>query len=157
MPRPLSSTALQALFAQDTEQAFLLLVKFFSPQTSETYRCALNTEDVLSNGFNFVATYFEVSLPEISDAAPAGCQISVDNVDRRLVGMLRAITQPLQVTLQVVLSGTPDVVEMEYTDLILREATWDVSKIHGKLVSEDPLNQVFPGHLYEPRTFEGLF
>jgi hypothetical protein len=157
MPRPLSTSALQALFAQETEQAFLLLVKFYSPETSETYRCVLNTENITSNGFEFVATYFEVALPEVSDAAPAGCEISVDNVDRRLVGMLRSITQPLQVTLQVVLASTPDQIEMEYTDLVLREANWDVSKIRGKLVSEDPLNQIFPGHMYEPRTFEGLF
>jgi len=157
MPRTLSDRALHAVFTQHSDETFLLLVTFSHIPTNETYRAALNTENVVSNGQVFTGTYFEIQLPEISNRSPQGCQVSLDNVDMRLVGLLRSITQPLQVTLQVVLASQPDVIEMEFTDLVLREANWDVSKITGRLVSEDPLNQAYPAHLYEPRTFQGLF
>jgi hypothetical protein len=157
MPRTLSQPAIAALMAEVTNEAFLLLVSFTHVPTAETYRCVLNTEDIVSNGHVFTATYFEFTLPEISDRAPQGCNVSVDNVDRRLVSLLRTITEPLQVTVQLVLASSPNIVEMELTDLVLREVRWDVSKINGTLVSEDPLNQAFPGNKYEPRTFPGIF
>jgi hypothetical protein len=157
MPRTLSPQALQALTAEVTDEAFILLVKFSHPATSETYRVCLNTEPIFSNGFEFTPTYFEFALPETSDRAPQGCQISVDNVDRAMVDLLRQITTPLEVQIQMVLASQPDVVEMQLDDLILREVSWDVSRINGTLVSEDPLNQAFPCHLYEPRTFQGIF
>lgn len=157
MPRTLSSNALAAVFAQHSEEAFLMLVTFTHVPTAETYHAALNTENVTSNGIVYTATWFEIQLPEISNRSPQGCQVTMDNVDLRLVGLLRSITQPLQVTIQVVLASSPDTIEMEFTDLVLREATWDAAKISGRLVSEDPLNQAFPAHLYEPRTFQGLF
>lgn len=157
MPRPLSAPAMSALMAQVTDEAFLVLITFTHVPTSETYRCVLNTEDIVSNGETFTATYFEFTLPETSDRAPQGCQIAVDNVDQRLVGLLRSITEPLQVLVQLVLASSPDTIEMELPDLVLREADWDSSKITGTLVSEDPLNQKFPGNIYDPRTFQGIF
>lgn len=157
MSRPISAAAMEAIMAQTTSEAFILLLTFVHSPTLETYRCCLNTEDITSNGNVFTATYFEITLPEDSDRAPQGCQITVDNVDRRLVNMLRTITKPLDVTVQLVLASQPNVVEMEITDLVLREAKWDVYKISGMLASEDPLNQVFPGHLYDQKSFPGIF
>jgi hypothetical protein len=74
-----------------------------------------------------------------------------------MVDLLRRITSPLKVQVQLVLASQPNIIEMQLDDLVLREATWDASKIQGTLVSEDPLNQSFPSHLYEPRTFQGIF
>lgn len=157
MPRNLSLNALSAVFRQHTDEAFILLAQFAHWPTNEVYYAALNTENVVSNGQVYTATWFDIVLPEISNRSPQGCQVSIDNVDLRLVGLLRSITEPLAVEIRVVLASQPDVIEMEFTDLVLREATWDVSKITGRLVSEDPLNQAFPAHQYDPRSFQGLF
>lgn len=157
MSRPLSTNAMRAVMAQTTNEAFILLLKFVHTPTLEEYRCCLNTENIISNGYEYTATYFEITLPEDGDQAPQGCQITVDNVDRRLVNLLRTIVKPLDVTVQLVLASQPDIIEMEFTDLVLREANWDVYKISGMLASEDPLNQVFPGHLYDQKSFPGIF
>lgn len=157
MPRNLSAEALAAVMRQHSEEAFLLLAEFSHIPTNETFYAALNTENVVHDGNVYVATHFEVILPEISNRSPQGTSVVLDNVDLRLVGLLRSITQPLSVTLRVVLASQPDVIEMEFTDLVLREANWDVSKITGRLASEDPLNQAFPAHQYDPRSFQGLF
>jgi hypothetical protein len=157
MPRPLSPTAMRSIMSEVTNEAFILLVTMRHDDTNETFRCCLNTETIISQGQEFIPTFFDITLPEVSDEAPQGCKISVDNVDRRLVDLLRRITDPLKVTIQLVLASQPDVIEMQLDDLVLREVTWDASRIDGTLASEDPLNVGFPGHLYEPRTFAGVF
>jgi hypothetical protein len=157
MPRSLSNAALKAMMDEVTNEAFLLLVTFAHLPTNEIFRVVLNTEDITSQGALFTATFFEFSLPETSDRAPQGCNVSMDNVDRRMVDMLRRITEPLRVRIQLVLASQPDVIEMQLDDLVLREVSWDANRIEGTLVSEDPMNQAFPGHLYEPRTFQGIF
>jgi hypothetical protein len=157
MPRALSNSALQAMMAEVTNEAFLLLVTFFYAPTSEIFRVVLNTEEITSQGAQFTPTFFEFSLPETSDRAPQGCNVSMDNVDRRMVDLLRRITEPLKVRIQLVLASQPDIIEMQLDDLVLREVSWDAQRIEGTLVSEDPMSQAFPGHLYEPRTFQGIF
>lgn len=157
MPRVLSNRALGAVMAQHTNEAFILLLTLTYPATGEVFRAALNTENIVSNGNVYTATYFDITLPTTGNQAPQGAQITIDNVDERFIGLLRNITTPLQVTLQVVLASTPDAVEMELTDLVLREADWDESTITGTLASEDPLNQAFPAHFYDPRSFQGIF
>jgi hypothetical protein len=157
MPRTLSTPAIEALMAQVTDEAFLILLSFEYVPTGEIFRCVLNTENVTSGGHVYEATYFEFTLPETGSGAPQGCEVSVDNVDQRMIGLLRSITEPLKVKIQLVLASSPNTIEMELSDLLMREVTWDALKIRGKLVSDDPLNQAFPAHLYEPRTFEGIF
>lgn len=157
MPRALSGKALSAVLAQETSEAFLMLATFTHVPSSESYRVVLNTENIVSRGNTYTATYFELNLPEESDRAPQGCTISIDNTGLDLVYVLRQITEPLKVTIELVLASQPDIVELSLVDLILREVTWDVSRVTGTLVSDDPLNQKFPAHIYEPRTFAGVF
>lgn len=155
MARNFSSNAMRALMAEVTDEAFLLLITF--SHATDVYRVVLNTESVFSQGYEFVPCWFEITLPESDDRAPQGCQISIDNVDRRMVELLRSVTDPVRVRVQLVLASQPNIIEMQIDDLVLREASWDASRITGRLTSEDPLNQKWPGHLYEPRTFQGIF
>jgi hypothetical protein len=156
----LSTRAIASALAHTTQDAFILLFAFTDPSdlTGNTvYRAANNTEDVVSNGKTFTASYFRFAFPDDDDDAPKGVTIQVDNVDQRMIGMLRAVTKPIPCVLQVVIAATPDVVEMELTDLRLAQVTWDAQYIQGQLQSDDPLNQVYPADIYEPRTFPGCF
>ena len=155
MARTFSTPAIKAMMDANTDKVFVLLVTFW--HGSEIYRCCLNTEDVISRGQQFVPTYFQIRLPEVSDAAPQGCEIQIDNVDNRMVDMLRRVVTPVQVKLELVLADSPDVVEVTVDDLVLREATWNAQTISGRLMVEDMLNAGFPGNLYEARTFPGIF
>lgn len=146
---------MQALMAQETDKTFILLVTF--AHENEIFRCCLNTEPIISRGQEFTPTYFQILLPEVNDSAPQGCEIQVDNVDARMVDMLRRIVTPVQVKLELVLAEQADTVEVTVDDLVLREASWNANSISGKLMVEDMLNAGFPGNLYEPRTFPGVF
>lgn len=157
MARTLSARGVRSALALHSTDAWIVLLTLRDPASGAIYRSALNTEDIVSRGNIYTAVYFTFSLPNDDDEAPKGMSISIDNVDLRLVGLLRAITQPLQITFEIVIAATPDVVEMTLSDMLMREVTWDQSTIEAQLVSDDPLNQRFPGDIYEPRTFPGLF
>ena len=143
------------MMAESTNEIFILLVTFW--HGTEIFRCCLNTEEVSSRGQIFTPTYFNFKLPEVSDTAPQGVEIIVDNVDQRMVDLLRRIVTPIQVKIELVLASQPNVVELVLEDLVMRSVSWDVSKITGQLTAEDMLNANFPGHIYEPRTFQGIF
>lgn len=155
MPRVFSQAALEALMAESTSQAFILLVTFTHDQ--QTFRCALNTEPIVSRGFTFEPTYFNFTMPESGAEAPSSCQIIVDNVDPRMIGMIRTIVKPIKVLIELVLGSQPNTVEMTLDDLVMRNVSWNVSQITGTLMIEDMLNAGFPSHMYEPRTFQGIF
>lgn len=157
MPRNLSPAAIRAALALETNTAFLVLVTFTDPVDGTIYRVVCNTEDVVSRGNTFTATYFNFALPPDDDEAPKGVELSIDNVDMGLISMLRRITVPIACLVEVVVSESPDTVEIALTDLVLREVEWDESTVSGKLISDDPLNLLYPAHIYEPRTFPGIF
>lgn len=155
MSRTFSPAAIRALMAEATNEVFVLLVTFW--HGTEYFRCCLNNEPVLSRGQVFEPTYFGFKLPDVTDQAPSGCEITVDNVDQRMIDLLRRITTPLQVRIELVLASQPNIVEIVLEDLVLRQVQWNVSQITGQLKAEDMLNAVFPGHIFEPRTFAGVF
>ena len=158
MTRALSPRAIRSALAHESGDAFILLFEFNDPNPPYTvYRAANNTEDVTSNGNLYTACWFNFNLPADDDEAPKGVQIQIDNVDMRMIGLLRNVTEPIDCRLLVVVAATPDTVEMELTDLKLVQVVWSAQTIEGTLTSDDPLNQVYPGDIYEPRTFPGCF
>lgn len=157
MPRTLSPGAIRAALALETNTAFLVLVTFTDPTDGTKYRVVCNTEDIVSRGNVFTACYFNFVMPSDDDEAPKGVSLSIDNVDLGLVALLRKVIVPIQCLIEVVVSQSPDTVEIALTDLVLREVEWNESTITGSLISDDPLNLLYPAHIYEPRTFPGIF
>lgn len=157
MPRALSPNAIRTALALETNSAFLVLVTFTDPVDGTKYRAVCNTEDVTSRGNVFTATYFNFALPPDDDEAPKGVQLEIDNVDLGLVSLLRKVTVPIACLIEVVLSLSPDTVEIALMDLVLREVEWNESTVSGSLISDDPLNLLYPAHIYEPRTFPSVF
>ena len=155
----LSTRAIKSALAHESQDAFILLFTFTVPGSSPVvkYRAANNTEDVLSNGNLFTACFFNFAFPPDDEEAPKGVSISIDNVDLRLVGMLRSVTDPIPCQLDVAIAATPNVIEMSLPDLLLVEVTWNEQTIQAQLASDDPLNLIYPAHVYEPRTFPGVF
>jgi hypothetical protein len=73
--------------------------------------------------------------------------------------MLRAAATPPVLDIEIVISDTPDVTELEFPSLILREVTWNATTISAKCMVEDVYSQAFPSRhaRYDPRQFPGLF
>lgn len=157
MARPLSTTAKQGLFAQETEQVFLPLVTITHPDLASPVRVVRNTEDIVSRGQEFIALGFDLTLPDDREETVPGMRLEIDNVDRRIVEAIRTITSPAQVTTEVVLASQPDTVEAAFEGYTLRGTEYDALRVTGTLTLEDVLNEPFPVGLFTPSVAPGLF
>jgi len=118
-----------------------------------------NTEPIVSRGRRFGPYGFALTLPADSKERQAWVEFSIDNVDLRLVDLLRAAITPPTAIIELIVSDAPDVTEFETPELVLRDVSWDAGAITGKLMAEDVFSQSFPSRAatYDPPQFAGLF
>jgi|SRR6185369_14808919 len=157
MPRALSTAAKQAIYAQETGEAFLMLLTISHAALSPSLRFVNNTVDVTSRGNAYLGWPFQLALPaEFDDQLPV-VQLQIDNVDRRIMEGVRALTTAPAVTLEVVLASSPDTVEAGPFSFSLKSAEYDALVVVGVLAFEDVLNEPYPQHTFTPGKFPGLF
>ena len=157
MSRSLSPTAASAVFAENTGEVFLTLLAITNPSTSEVVRVANNMADITSNGNVFTAYPFELNLPsDLSDSLDE-VQLVIDNVDRSIVDLIRSLTLPATVTLQVILASDPDTIELEAPEMKLKSVQYDGLQVTMGIQYEDVLNNKIPGSIYNPQNAPGLF
>lgn len=157
MARYLTAGAIAAALARETDEVFLVLLTLDHVSLESPIRVVANTESIVSNGLTYVAYPFEFVLPgDVADQTPQA-QLSIDNVDRVIIEALRPLTSAPRVAVQVVLASAPDDVQLEVSDLVLRDVDFDVSTVTGVLAWEDPFERKFPKGKYTPSRAPGLF
>lgn len=153
---PLTQAALEAVNASTTDQAFFVLLTFTSPVTGLQTRVVNNNEAVESNGEIFEPYPFSITLPvEAADQAPAA-RLTIDNVDRDITRWVRETVDPPEVRIEIVLSGTPDVIERALDFLMLTGVTYDATKVQGTLQLHDFMNQPAIDSIYAGTEFPDL-
>lgn len=158
MPRTLSIAAAAAVHAQETGEAFLVLLTLSHPDLAQPIRVTSDGKDTPSRGSTYLQYPFEVTLPDEGDEAPPSVSLRIDNVDRQIVAAVRGITgDAITVRLEVVLASTPDVVEAGPYDFALREVSYDAQTIEGTLHYEDIIAEPYPGDSFTPSRFPGQF
>lgn len=159
MPRPLSTVAKAAIFAQQTGEVFLVLLDLEHPNFSSTIRVCNNDLAIVSRGYTYVPFPFEISLPDETEDSPPRVSLKIDNVDRRVVTEIRSVVSgsPVTVRLFVVVASSPDTVEAGPFEFSLRDVQYDATKVEGTLLFEDVLNESFPSESFTPARFPGLF
>lgn len=140
----LSSVAIQSAQALQTGEAWLMLLTIDHTDLTTPFYLVNNTESITSNSVEYIAYPFQIVLSNDDGEHLPKVQLSIDNVDRALVETIRSITDSPDVDIKLVLSSQPDTVELEITDLILREVEYDAFSITGTLYADDILNSRFP-------------
>ena len=112
MPRPLSSAARAAIFAQETGEAFIFLLELSHPDFTDTLRVCNNGENVTSNGQTYLWFPFELTLAGETDDTLPRARLRICNVDRRIVQAVRSVaSQPVTARIALVMASTPDTIE----------------------------------------------
>lgn len=156
--RVLSSTALQALYAQETGTIFFVLVSLTHPSLGSPFALTSDAAPTVSNGVTYQPFPFEIALPDDDPEKIQSATLAVDNIDRSIVAAVRGFgTIPATVSIQIVTATTPDTVEMEVGPLTLRDVTYDAFTVQGTLRFEEILNEPYPGDLVTPATSPGVF
>ena len=159
MPR-LSDIARAEAARPVSDAAFLILLTAEHAQLSEPVRVVANTVDIHSRGQRFIAMGFTVALPgQGGDRAPV-TRLQIANVgtvvdpasgDRfNLVQTLRRLHgDPPALTLEVVLSDTPDLVEMALS-LDMTTARYDRLTIDASVDMAGVWGDRFPAARFAP-------
>jgi|GEM_PF-3505537 len=165
MPRPLSTPATSGAFALRTGEVYaVLLTIVFTPTGAgeTTIRATSNAEPITSNSNLFKHYPFKTVFPEEAEGKDQKLRLRIENVDQVIIsgdgagGGLRSVTEPPEVTAQVVCVSSPNTIEEEYTNIKLRKMTFNETVIEGELTGES-LNEKFPWIVMDPQSVPGLF
>jgi hypothetical protein len=156
MSRALSSRAIASGNAQQTSEVWLVLLTISHPDLLEPVRVVNNNENITSRGNEFIAFPFEIDLPGEDPDMPSKARLRIDNLDRRIVNIIRSITSPPSISLEVILASYPDVVEIGFEGLVMREVEYDAQAVTGDLVYESIFTEPITSTM-TPSRFPGLF
>ena len=157
MSRNVSAELKQAVYAQETTEAFIVLVTLSHPDLETPIRVNSSGQEVISNGDLFVAFPFEVILPDNVDDRPPRARLSIDNVSREIVLAIRTISSAPFVTIQIVMASSPSTIEAEFPDFRLANITYDQLTVEGDLTLEEFIGEPYPARIFSPADFPGLF
>jgi hypothetical protein len=138
------------LIARRSDDPALMLVTIMHEQL-ETFRLVKDTQELVSRGQTFKASWFEVEWVNDDGTLPR-CSLSVPNVSPEMGRMFLGLSTPPQVTLEVIALSQPDEPIARVPRLDLRRMRVDPLFITGDLVGKDhsaePLGsiQVLPGN-----------
>ena len=156
MSRSLSDNLMNQLFGSTSDDPFLSLITL-SHDSFATIRLVNNSEDITSNGELFSAFPFKITLPTDDGETARELKLIIDNVTLELINELRAVTTPISLKVEMVLASNPDFIEIDYTDLKLRNVTINAQSVSGSIVMDDFLNTGMTSEQYAPSNFPGLF
>lgn len=157
MSRTVSTTFRSALMAQETSQVYLMLLTITDDSLVEPIRVVNNRTDISSGGNTYTGFPFRIDLSQDSPDELPEVTLTLDNCARELALAVRAITGIPAATLSVVLSSTPDVIEVGPLPFNMRRISVNASTIQAVLGGEDILNQKYPKDAMTPQNFPGLF
>ena len=126
--------AIDAVVNQNTtDVALLWLLTVSDPASKVVLRAVNNLEDVTSRGEVYTAFPFDLVLPPDTGDRPQNLQLSVANVGRDLINVLRAQMEPPEVKIELVTSTMPDTVEKTLDFFKVRSAQYDAMAINFTL------------------------
>ena len=134
--------------AQTTDVALLWLITVTDPASNVVLRGVNNLEDVTSRGNVYTAFPFDLVLPPDTGDRPQNLQLSVANVGRELIQVLRGQLAPPQVKLELITSAAPNTVEKALDFFTVRNATYDAMAISFTLS---------PSNIFARKTMTGTY
>lgn len=164
--RNLSNAAKMAAFAQQSEEAWIVLLTISHQSFVEPIRvCSDPYEDlpnagvrgVVSRGMEFVFVPFSVNLPQDDETGVSRATLSIDNISREIVAAVRTATSAITVDMEIVLSSDVDNVELTMPDYKLERVTYDAHTVTGDISMEYFEQEPFPARRFTPSDFPGIF
>ena len=166
MPRPLSNAAKQAVYAQQTDVAFIVLLTIDHDTFTEPVRLASDPYELLpiagvrgveSRGEEYLFLPFIINLPVQDDTGASRASISIDNINREIVARVRQATSALSITIEIVLSSDVDAPELTADDFRLERVSYDAFTVSGDISVEYFDLEPFPSMRFTPSAYPGIF
>lgn len=146
---------LLTIYAEDGVTPSVRLVDGFTQRLSETADEV--TYGVVSNSQQYIFIPMEITMPSEEESQAPRCSVVIQDVTRYLIPIIRTITYQPKVKLDIVLSKTPDTVEVSFSDFYINNFTYTATQVTADLSMIDYEREGFPAHSFTPAYFPGLF
>lgn len=167
----MSPGALKAVFSPESDDDLIILLTIYDPTNdslpvahlADGYTKRISETDseviygVTSNGQDYTFLPMQISLPSEDEAQAPRCSITLHDVTRHITPIIRTIAGPPRIKLELVLSKTPDVVEVSFSDFYINKFTYNADSVSADLAMIDYEREPFPMHSFTPRYFPGMF
>jgi hypothetical protein len=167
----MSPAAIRAVFSPDADDDLIFLLTVYSPADgvtvlarladSYTKRISETADEVVygvtSNSNDYTFLPMEISLPSEDEAQAPKCSIVMHDVTRYLTPIIRNLSGPPRIKLELVLSKTPDIVEVSFTDFYINSFNYNSDSVTAELSMIDYEREPFPMHSFTPKYFPGMF
>lgn len=167
----MSPEAIRSVFSPEADADLLMLLTIYDPNNSTTVVARLadgftqrvsETDDdvvygVVSNSQTFIFLPMEITLPTEHEANAPSCSITMHDVTRYIMPLIRQLNGPPMVKLDLVLSKTPNVVEASFSEFYLNGITYSAESISAQLTMINYAVEPFPAHSFTPALFPGMF
>jgi len=167
----MSPAAVRAVFSPEADSDLYMLLTIYDPTNPATVIARLadgytqrisETDDdvvygVVSRGNNYIFLPMNISLPTEVEAQAPTCSITMHDVTRYIMPLIRQLNGPPSVKLELVLSSTPDTVEASFSEFYLTGITYNAESVSGNLSMIDYSREGFPQHSFTPFLFPGMF
>lgn len=134
-----------------------MLVTVTHANLAVPFRVCNNNVPVVSRGNTFEPFWFQFVLPDDSKERPTEMEFVLDGTMLPLIELMRAITTPAMMLVELVAATRPDTVELSVEDLAMRYVTWTGQDIHFRCVHEDIWHSRYPEGTYDPQLYAGIF
>lgn len=160
---------LRAAYAEDTGSVIILLMTVSHPDwdtdilisTDPTKRVLETSADVfygtISRNKRFMFVPLMITLPDETEEGPLRMRITLDNVSRELISIIRNISSPPSVNVELVISDDVDTVLASWPEFLLVNVEYNAETISGDLVIETLVYEPFPAGTFTPSEFPSLF
>lgn len=170
----LSASAIKAMFSSETDEALLLLITIYDPNDTSIVKMRLSdgytgrllsqTTDeeviygVTSRGNEYVFLPLEIKLPGEQETGVGSCSLTLNYVTPEAIELIRKqLTGPVEIDIELVLSGSPDTVEASFPGFYITSVTYNAESISLDLTMIDYAREPFPCYNFIPSYFPGLF
>lgn len=167
----MSPAAIKAIFSPDSDDDLITLLTIYNPLNESevlvrladgyTKRISETADEVIygvtSNGFDYAFLPMQISLPSEDEAQAPRCSIVLNDVTRYITPIIRTITSPPQIKLELVLAKTPDTVEVSFSEFYINSFNYNAQSVTADLAMIDYEREPFPVHSFTPRYFPGMF
>lgn len=167
----MSPAALKAVFSPDSDDDLIVLLTIYNPtdenqvifRLADGYTKRISETDseviygVTSNGNDYTFLPMQISLPSEDEAQAPRCSIVMYDVTRYLTPVIRTITAPPRIKLELVLSKSPNTIEVSFSEFYISNFTYNSDSVTADLAMIDYEREPFPMHSFTPRYFPGMF
>jgi len=116
-----------------------------------------NNESIISNGITYQPFPFKLNLPSDDGEKLPRVSLVISNVSNEIIEAIRGQAIPPVLTVELISSAYPDIVEKRLDFLTLRGVQYDALTITGDLEVLNTMSVGFPAETYDPVHFPGLF